>query len=364
MAMNPNTQAYFDSAKKLRLTVVEEPVFEGFTMHLGRHRYHFFQALTPCNNCTSTFVAANKFTANSLLRNAGIPVPKSTYIAAEDFSYDVLAKLITDFKFPLVLKPLSWTGQGIDVICNIPDMYHLSQECEKLVKKYPHVMIEEFHGGLYAFRVLVFKNKILDIIERYPARIVGDGTHTVSALIESENEKRKAISSFLLPITLDFEAMQCLKKLGYTEYSVPREQETVVLGYTSNASRGGTIKAYKREICNENIEMVFNIMQLLNLDLAGIDIECKTLEEPIGLNNGVVLEVNHCPSLRIHEEGVAGTEKKVSLIVMRSFIWKHPFSYILQLFFNKKRITTNFARSAGVMMVCVIMLFYLNQVIG
>src|SRR5579871_5451955 len=112
--MDPNTQAYYQSALKLGLPVVENTAIEGFTLTLGKNNYYFFNYVTPNNNSAGTIIAGNKLLTNALLRYANIPVPKGRYVYVEGFDLDRLIDITRDLKYPLVVKPLSWSSKGRD----------------------------------------------------------------------------------------------------------------------------------------------------------------------------------------------------------------------------------------------------------
>lgn len=208
---------------------------------------------------------------------------------------------------------------------------------KELFTTYDQVMVEEFYAHLNSYRVLVFNHRILGIIQRYPAHIVGDGTHTIAELVTLTNKERALINDFLGPILLDLEAHICLRNQGLTIDYVPTFGQRIVLAYTSNASRGGTYATLpKNRICRANHKLVNRIADVIDLKLVGIDIECKDLNTPIDYNGGVVIEANYIPSLRIHEEPLYGPPNHVSRKIIRSLIYRHPLAYLSSLYFNKQ----------------------------
>ena len=118
---------------------------------------------------------------------------------------------------------------------------------------------------------------------------------------------------------------------------------TLVVGLASVALAGtvgmvlGLLAGYSggwldTVIIKENKNIILKAVKALDLELAGIDIECQDIQIPIPQSKGGILEANHAPSIRIHEDGMGGKENFVSMKIMRSFIYKHPFSYIISLF--------------------------------
>ena len=59
------------------------------------------------------------------------------------------------------------------------------------------MIIEEFHGRLQSYRVLVFNRQVIGVVLCHPARVIGDGQHNIQELIELTNIKRKEIDENL-----------------------------------------------------------------------------------------------------------------------------------------------------------------------
>ncbi len=271
-----------------------------------------------------------------MLERAEIPVPNAVSINVDEFNQNLTEEIISELKFPLVIKPLLNGAQGKDVLCNIQTLEELLVHLEKFFASYNLLMIEEFHGKLKSYRVLVFNRKVVGVVIRHPASIIGDGKHTVEELISLTNAARKKINDFLGPIVVDDECQIRLNELGIGVDYIPPIGKRIVLCYTSNATRGGTYESLGKQICKENRKLMVRVATVLNLGLAGIDVECADINKPIAGSNGVIIEVNHRPSIRIHEFPISGTPHLVTKEIMRSFIFRHPFAYLSALYSNKQ----------------------------
>ncbi|CEG55857.1 UDP-N-acetylmuramyl peptide synthase [Legionella fallonii] len=308
---------------------------DGFELKLGSHYYLFKGCETPFNKLSSSNIAADKYCTNKLLERAEIPVPSAVAIHVDEFNQNLTEEIIAELKFPLVIKPLLNGAQGKDVLCNIQTLEELLIHLEKLFASYDYLMIEEFHGKLKSYRVLVFNRKVVGVVIRHPASIIGDGKHTIEELIALTNIARKKTNDFLGPIIVDDECLIRLKELGIGVNYIPSIGKRIVLCYTSNATRGGTYEALGKQICKENRKLMIHVARVLDLGLAGIDVECADINTPIEGSNGVIIEVNHRPSIRIHEFPISGTPHLVTKQIMRSFIFRHPVAYLCSLYSNK-----------------------------
>ena len=307
----------------------------GFELKLGKRHYLFRENETPFNNISSSHIAADKYCTNKLLEKAGIPVPRAVSLHVSEFKENKTEDIINELEFPLVIKPLLNSSQGKDVLCNIQTIDQLNSFLSTYFTIYDQLIIEEFHGKLKSYRVLVFNRQVIGVVLRIPASVVGDGKHTIEELVRLTNNNRKKINDFLGPIVLDDECHIKLKELGIGTDYIPPVGKEIILCYTSNATRGGTYKSLGNQICKENRKLMIRVASLLNLGLTGIDVECADINVPIIQSNGVIIEVNHRPSVRIHEIPISGKPHLVTRTIMRSFILRHPLYYFFELYCNK-----------------------------
>ena len=334
--INKNAQCYYESALKLLLPAIFSPEIDGFKFKLGKKHYYFCGTSTPLNNSSSLFVARNKFCANKTLESAGFPVPKAVVIDYEDYVEENLPNLILGLTFPLVAKPQA--GKlGQDVLCNIQTIEILQNYLAKNKTKYEYIIIEEFHGNLNAYRVLVYKNRIIDVIQRDPAEVVGDGIHNVEELIQLTNQARQRLSDTLGSVVADEECHFRLKELGIGLDTIPSQNEVISLAYTCNASRGGTYKSLgKHLIAKANKRLFIQAARELNLDLVGFDVQCTDIAIPIAHSKGVIIEANDGPSVRIHEYPLEGKAVWVSKKILRNIIYRHPLAYLNVLYQHQR----------------------------
>jgi D-alanine-D-alanine ligase-like ATP-grasp enzyme len=334
--MRKNTARYFESGLKYLLPVFDTPDIDGFTLQLGKNRYYFRDKITPFNDWASSSIADNKYSTNKLLEMAGFPVPKATAISFAQFEQGLLEEIIVGMKFPLVAKPTSDTAFGQDVLCNIKDISQLETYLKKYGPNYDFITIEEFHGNLNSYRILVFNYQVIGVVQRFPAQITGDGEHTIQELIKLENLRRPHEHEVLAPIRVDVECKIRLNELGLVLEDIPAQGEKITLAYTCNSTRGGSFISLGNKIGRANRRLMSRAARLLNLKLVGFDVVCTDINISMLKSAGVFIEANSKPSIRIHEEATQGLPLNVSLTIMRSFIYRHPVLYLLSLFENKR----------------------------
>lgn len=338
--MDKNALLYYQSALGLKLPLVKlEQQIAGFEVTLGKQRYFFRGGETPFNCGSSVSIAANKFCMNKILERAGFPMPKAHAFDREEFKKEKIESLIKNLCFPLVVKPMTGTSAGEDVLCNITNVTQLKTYMKQCYKRHKFLSIEEFHGGLTTYRVLVFYNKVIGVVERIPAKVVGDGVHSIHELITMHNDEREKFKDVVSPgyivsvgpIKIDDEVHTRLEELQLTLDSIPNDQETIVLCYTCNSSRGGTIKSLGKKICKENARLLCRAANVLGLNIVGFDVVCEDILIPIRQSRGVIIEANHNPDIVIHEHPMFGIQTRVTKKIMRRLIFKHPMTYFRAL---------------------------------
>ena len=335
--MNKNSFLYYQSACFLKLPVKILDHIDGFEVILGRRRYFFRGSDTPFNFSSSISVASNKYCMNKVLSEAGLPVPKADALHRKDFKEERIKSIMKDLSFPVVVKPTIGTALGKDVICNITNIKQLQKMMAKRFKEHEFLTLEEFHGDLNSYRVLVFYNKVIGVVQRFPASIVGDGIHNIKELIALTNKERKKLKDkvSLGPIKVDDEYLIRLEELNLTLDMVPKLNETIVLCYTCNSTRGGTMKSLGKTICKENASLLCNASKALNLNIVGFDVICEDISIPIEKSRGLIIEANDNSDVTIHENPMYGMPNIVTRHIMQRLIWRHPISYLIALYKGK-----------------------------
>lgn len=331
--MEKNAAIYFRTAQKLKFNCQACPQIDGFQVRLAKHHYLFRGSITPYNACSSAFVAENKYCMNKLLAINGFPVPKAVAYKRETFQKYKIDSLLNELKFPLVVKPTRGTVCGTDVLCNITRIEQLKDYMTRCFEKYDCLSIEEFHKNLNSYRVLVFYQKIIGVVQRFSARVIGDNKHTIEELIAISNKTRlKLMGQVSLGLLkIDEESLICLKEVDMTPESIPSLGQEVLLCYTCNSTRGGTMQSLGKSICKENADLLCAAARVLDLNIVGFDIVCEDILVPMERTRGVIIEANYNPDVTIHEHPMLGTPNRVSTIIMRQLIKKHPLAYFFGL---------------------------------
>ncbi len=245
----------------------------------------------------------DKIETSSLLQNAGLPVPKFfkfTFTNTMDniMALDTLKYQMNKHKinYPIVLKQIHGTF-GIDVFTHIDNDIKARETLEKLRDKgYNELMCEEQIEG-HCYRIFVFNNHIIDVIERSAPFIVGDGINDIQSLIHMRNKRQ--LEKKLFKTTNISE--NYIKNQGYHMNSILPKGKNLIISTVINMHNGANIVRIPiKKLPKENVNIFLKTNKLLGITTSGIDFLSKDISIPYHKNNGRILEVNGTPDTEIH----------------------------------------------------------------
>lgn len=331
--MDRNITLFQKCAQAMQLPYTYFPNVDVLRITLGTKPYYFIFSISPINYGASIYVAKHKYALNSLLNQSGFPVPKAVAFEKKQLEHKSLSQLIEPLRFPLVAKPMINTVRGKDVLCNIKNMEQLISYLDIFFDSHRFVQIEEFHTQLKEYRVTVLKNRIIGVVIRTGAFVIGDGEHTVEELIVQKNKERIYLSKELTisPLQYDTEYKNCLEEQGLTLHSIVSEGVKVRLCYTANTGRGGDIFSLGKKIHPINAKMICNVARTIGLDYVGFDLLCEDINTPFKPNKWIIIEANFLANTTIHEIPNQGIKAGVINKILRNIIYRHPFAYVYHL---------------------------------
>ncbi len=242
-------------------------------------------------------IAQDKELTKNLLHAAGVAVPRGRPVEDEDDAWLAAQEI----GLPVVVKPQDGNqGKGISV--NLINEEQIRQAYRLAIEFRDDIMVEKYLSG-HDWRLLVIGDKLIAAARRDPPLVVGDGTHTVSELVDivnSDPRRSDGHATSLTKIRFDEIAINRLAEQGYTADSIPERGVRVVLRNNANLSTGGTATDVTDDVHPELAAAAVAAAQTIGLDIAGIDVVCDTILKPLEEQNGGIVEVNAAPGLRMH----------------------------------------------------------------
>ncbi len=311
--LGPSTSSLVDEAVSREIPWIRLGSNSLIQLGYGVNQVRFQATITQNTSHIAVDVAGNKAQTKRLLSMAAIPVALGEICASEEELQNTIGRI----GYPIVIKPLDGNhGKGASININawpkaLEGLHHAQAYSNR-------VIVERFIVG-HDYRILVINNQVVAAAQRVPARVIGDGLHTIQQLIDIENKDPRrgyGHENVLTEITVDRDTLDLLAQKNYSLDTAPIKDEIVYLKSTANLSTGGTSIDVTDMMHPENIFVAERIARVIGLDICGIDIMAPNLTQPLKDSGGVVLEVNAAPGFRMHLAPSEGLPRNVAAPVI------------------------------------------------
>jgi cyanophycin synthetase len=318
--LGPSTGSIVEEAEARGIPWIRLNKYSLCQLGYGANQKRIQATVTSETSSIGVEIACDKEDTKYLLEQAQVLVPRGDIIGRESS----LKEACSYVGFPLVVKPVGGNhGRGITVNIKNYDDAVVAFHAAKIVS--PKVIIEKYITG-EDYRFLVINNVLVAAAKRTPANVVGDGKLTIKQLVDEVNKDPRrgyGHENVLTKITINDLTRTIIATKGYTEDSVPKKDEIVVLKDTANLSTGGTAEDVTDIVHPSNVSMCERISKIIDLDICGIDIMTTDISQPLEETGGAVLEVNAGPGFRMHLAPTSGLPRNVAAPVVDKLFPNH-----------------------------------------
>lgn len=320
----PSTQSIIDAAISRGIPVKMMEYGSLIRLGTGQYRQYVEATVTGRTSCIGVDMASDKTLTKKVLSDALIPTPRGKIARDEEHAVEIAKEL----GGTVVVKPCDG-NQGKGVSLNLVSEAEI-RAAFKVAENYStKILVEEQIFGRH-YRILVINNRVDAVSERFPARVSGDGVHSLKELIEIENRNPLRGEEHEKPLTkikVDQVVFNVLARQNLTMNYVPEHNEEISLRDNANLSTGGTATDVTDLIHPENKLLACRIARLLGLDVAGIDVVTEDISLPLLNGKGAIIEVNAAPGIRMHLFPAEGPSRQVGdAIVDYLFPWQKRHS--------------------------------------
>ncbi|WP_373539441.1 cyanophycin synthetase [Chamaesiphon sp.] len=314
-SLGATTDALLREAERLGIPWMQLETCDLIQFGYGKYQKRVQAALTSHTNVLGVELAGNKDNTKKILAQMGVPVPLGETIYAFSELKEAIVRL---GGYPIVIKPLDGNhGRGITI--DIQDWEYAQVAYNRAREVSTGVIVEHFYQGR-DHRILVVNHQVVAVAERVPAHVVGNGLETIAALVDRENrDPRRGVGhdNLLTLIQLDEATAEMLVSQGFTLDTILEPGQICYLRATANLSTGGIAIDRTDEIHPDNLWMAERISRIVGLDVAGIDVMTTDITKPLRAADGVILEVNAAPGLRMHLAPSQGVGRNVAAPILQ-----------------------------------------------
>ena len=316
-AFGPSTQAILDEAALRDIPSIRLNEQSLVQLGHGIHQKRIRATMTSLTGSLGVDIASDKKLTNRLLAATGVPVPRSEVVRDADAAVAAAGRI----GYPVAVKPLDG-NHGRGVMLNLADgeAVRAGFGVARAESRAGAVVVESYLVG-NDYRCLVIGGVLRAVAQRVPAHVDGDGTHSIAELVEITNaDPRRGIGheKVLTRIKVDEESIAYAREQGFEMADVPPRSQRVYLKRTGNMSTGGISIDRTEEAHPENVEIAELAAQVVGLDIAGIDLVCPDVGQPVRETGGGIVEVNAAPGFRMHTNPTEGEPQYVAKPVIDS----------------------------------------------
>ena len=289
--LNPYARIIVDEAFRRGIEVQVDDAAAGlFSLSLGGRRVRCRESLSDLTSAVSMTLCQDKRLTQHALHNAGLQVPVQQLAGNAD---DNLAFL--EEHGAVVVKPVDGEqGQGVAV--NLTSLEEISQAVEQARRFDSRVLLESYHPG-FDLRIVVIGHEVVAAAIRHPAQVIGDGKHSVKALIEAQSRRRQAATGGESRIPLDEETERTVRAAGLQYSDILPAGQRLAVRRAANLHTGGTLEDVTERLHPILADAAVRAARALDIPVVGLDLMVRDAEQP----DYVIIEANERVGLANHE---------------------------------------------------------------
>jgi GNAT-family acetyltransferase (TIGR03103 family) len=312
--LNPYARIVADEARRrgIDVEVLDAEWGELRLTHAGRSIVTR-ESLSELTTAVAMSRCDDKRVTRRIAEQAGIAVPRGRTAGNLQQDEAFLAEV-----GEVVVKPARGEqGKGITV--GVRDPAGLADAIGRARQHCPHVLLEERVPG-QDLRIVVIGHEVVAAAVRRPASVIGDGEHTVRALIESQSRRRAAATGGESVIPMDEGTFSTVRAHGHELDEVLPVGVELEVRRTANLHTGGTIHDVTDQLHPALVNASVRASRALDIPVTGLDF----LVPDVGGADHVLIEANERPGLANHQPQPTA-ERFVDLLFPETAAAPNPF---------------------------------------
>jgi cyanophycin synthetase len=218
-------------------------------------------------------------------------------------------------RLPVVVKP-SDGNHARGVFTNLMTRAEVESAYAAAVEEGSGVIVERFVRGS-EHRLLVIGGKLVAAARGETAKVIADGESTIDQLIDSQinsDPRRGAEEEYPLDIlSLSDNPVARLEvtRQGFSGDSIPPAGREVLIVRSGNHTDDITDSVHPDTAATAALAA-----RIVGLDIAGVDLVCEDISQPLDEQRGAIVEVNAGPGLLMHLKPESGEPRPVGRAIV------------------------------------------------
>jgi D-alanine-D-alanine ligase-like ATP-grasp enzyme len=260
------------------------------------HQYRVLKGSLSVNTNISSKISSNKYLTKIILHKFTNLVPNSKLYGTTDISDSDINQILSKYS-KLVVKPVD-ANNGVGVITGLKTLTEVRQAIKRIEQLgHNYLIIENHIETINEYRIILWKGKIIEILRRIPAHIIGDGHSNIKELITHKNrEKHNHFQSLYKPILINDDLTVFLQKQNLTIDSILSTNYRLTLSNTCNLAQGGEVERVNIDSLHPAYYELFTIVySATGLNYCGVDLITPDLVNEPRVGYTAINELNGAP---------------------------------------------------------------------
>ncbi|WP_394561997.1 N-acetylglutaminylglutamine synthetase [Aquipseudomonas alcaligenes] len=289
--LNPYARIIVDEAQRRGIEVRVDDAEGGlFTLSQGGRRIRCRESLSDLTSAVSMTLCQDKRLTHRAFDRADLRQPAQRLAGSSEDNAAFLAE-----HGSIVVKPVDGEqGQGVAV--DLRSNEAVQEAIERARRFDQRVLLESYHPG-QDLRIVVIGYQVVAAAVRHPAEVIGDGVHTIGALIEAQSRRRQAATGGESRIPLDAETQRTLHDAGHDYSSVLPAGTRLSVRKTANLHTGGTLEDVTERLHPQLRQAAVKAARALEIPVVGLDLLVESAEA----DDYVLIEANERVGLANHQ---------------------------------------------------------------
>jgi GNAT-family acetyltransferase (TIGR03103 family) len=288
---NPYARIIVEEAHRRGIDVQVDDVNAGlFTLSHGGRRVRCRESLSDLTSAVSMTLCQDKSMTHRTLKATGLNLPGQQLAGTVNDNLTFLNE-----HGQIVVKPVDGE-QGNGVAVELRTIDDVQNAIERARSFDTRVLLESYHPGL-DLRIVVIGFEVVAAAIRRPAEVIGDGHHTIGALIEAQSRRREAATSGESRIPQDEETQRTVRDAGFDFNTVLPPGKRLAVRRTANLHTGGCLEDVTAILHPVLADASVRAARALDIPVVGLDLMVSAADQP----EYVFIEANERVGLANHE---------------------------------------------------------------